>query len=119
MSTSWDAWNYRESAMRSPESGSMVGYHVHATDGDIGKIDETSDTVGTSQIVVDTGPWIFGRKVILPAGTVQRVDDDEQKVYVDLTKDQIKNSPELDESTTADDATYRDRLGDYYGGFYR
>lgn len=119
MSTSWDAWNYRESAGRNPGSGSMVGYHVHATDGDIGKIDEASDDVGTSRIVVDTGPWIFGRKVVLPAGTVQRVDDDDRTVYVDLTKEQIKDSPELDESTTYDDPAYRDSLDTYYGGFYR
>jgi hypothetical protein len=96
----------------------MVGYEVHATDGHIGKVDEASDEVGTSRIVVDTGPWIFGRKVVLPAGTVQRVDDAEERVYVDLTKDQIKNSPELDENTRTDDPAYRDRLGTYYGGFY-
>ena len=119
MSTAWDAWNYRESATRMPGSGNLVGYHVAATDGDIGKVDGASDEVGTSQIVVDTGPWIFGRKVVLPAGTVQRVDDEDRKVYVDLTKDQIKNSPELDEATTADDAAYRDRLDTYYGDFYR
>ena len=119
MSTSWDTWNYRDSATRSPGSGNMVGYHVHATDGDIGKVDETSDQVGESRIVVDTGPWIFGRKVILPAGTVQRVDDDDRMVYVDLTKDQIKNSPELDESTTMDDPDYRSRVGTYYDEFYR
>ena len=118
-SSSWDAWNYRQSASRGAGSANLVGYRVHATDGDIGKVDEASDAAGTSQLVVDTGPWIFGRKVILPAGTVQRVDDDDRKVYVDLTKDQIKNSPELDESTTADDADYRDRLGTYYGDYYR
>src|SRR6188474_2179956 len=87
MSTSsWDAWNYRDSATRTPGSGNLVGYHVHASDGSIGKIDEASDEVGTSRIVVDTGPWIFGRKVVLPAGTVQNVDDVERIVYVDLTK---------------------------------
>lgn len=119
MSTSWDAWNYRQTARRTPGSGSLVGYHVRATDGDIGKIDEASDEVGTSRLVVDTGPWIFGRKVILPAGTVDRVDDTDRVVYVDLTKDQIKNSPELDDSTRDDDAAYRGRLGTYYGEFYR
>lgn len=118
MSTSWDAWNYRDSANRAPGSGSLVGYHVHATDGDIGKIDQASDRAGSSSVVVDTGPWIFGRKVVLPAGTIDRVDDADRKVYVSLTKDQIKDSPELDEST-ADDAAYRDRLGAYYGEFYR
>jgi len=118
MSTSWDAWNYRDSASRMQGSASLVGYHVHATDGDIGKIDEASDEVGSRSVVVDTGPWIFGRKVVLPAGTIERVDDDDRKVYVDLTKDQIKNSPELDDATRSDDAAYRDRLGNYYGGFY-
>ena len=118
MSDTWDAWSYRDSAMRSPGSTDMVGYEVHATDGDIGKVDEASDEVGASQIVVDTGPWIFGRKVVLPAGTVERVDDADQKVYVSLTKEQIKDSPELDEGGTFDDPAYRDRVGSYYGGLY-
>ncbi|MDQ0826024.1 hypothetical protein QFZ60_002197 [Arthrobacter sp. B2I5] len=95
-----------------------MGYRVHAFDGDIGKVDEASYAVDESSIVVDTGPWIFGRKVILPAGTIQRVDDADEKVYVDLTKAQIKDSPELDDAT-ADDPAYRDRLGTYYGEFYR
>ncbi|WP_240720166.1 PRC-barrel domain-containing protein [Pseudarthrobacter sp. NamB4] len=95
-----------------------MGYRVHASDGDIGKVDEASNAVDESSIVVDTGPWIFGRKVILPAGTIQRVDDADEKVYVDLTKAQIKDSPELDDAT-ADDPAYRDRLGTYYGEFYR
>lgn len=75
------------------------------------RFDEASNAVDESSIVVDTGPWIFGRKVILPAGTIQRVDDADEKVYVDLTKAQIKDSPELDDAT-ADDPAYRDRLGD-------
>ncbi|MFC8681329.1 PRC-barrel domain-containing protein [Microbacterium ureisolvens] len=119
MSSSWDAWDYRQSVGRGPGSRDLVGYHVHATDGDIGKIDEASDEVGGSRLVVDTGPWIFGRKVILPAGTVQRVDDDDEKVYVDLTKDQIKNSPEWDQTTAGTDDAYRGRLDTYYGDFYR
>ncbi|HJR89376.1 MAG TPA: PRC-barrel domain-containing protein, partial [Aeromicrobium sp.] len=94
-------------------------YEVHATDGHIGKVDKASNDVGASQIVVDTGPWIFGRKVLLPAGTIDRVDDAEGKVYVDLTKDQIKASPELDEGNTWDDPAYRERVGGYYSGFYR
>ena len=117
MSTTWDAWNYGQSASRVPGSGSLVGYHVHATDGDIGKVDEASDEIGASRIVVDTGPWIFGRKVMLPAGTIERVDDADRTVYVGLTKAQIKDSPELDDSAR-DDAGYRDRLGSYYGGLY-
>ena len=119
MSSTWEAWTYRSSAARTAQSADIVGYEVHATDGHIGKVDKASYDVGGSQIVVDTGPWIFGRKVLLPAGTIARVDDAEGKVYVDLTKDQIKASPELGEGTTWEDPAYRERVSGYYGGLYR
>jgi hypothetical protein len=51
---------------------------------------------------------------MLPAGVVQRIDDEEEKIFVNRTKDQIKNAPEFDESLTKDEA-YRGRLGSYYG----
>ena len=109
-------WVWRETdAMETP---SIDGFRVEAADGSIGKVDEATYDVGSSYIVVDTGPWIFGRKVLLPAGTIDRVDDAEKKVYVGLTKDQIKNSPELDEGITWDDADYHERVGGYYRGFY-
>jgi hypothetical protein len=44
---------------------------------------------------------------MLPAGTIDRVDWNEEKVYVDRTKDQIKDSPEFDESTMVDDPAHR------------
>ena len=105
-----------------PETGltgdevDLTGYPIAAVDGDIGHVDEATYEVGSSILVVDTGPWIFGRKVLLPAGVVERIDTVEKKIYVDRTKDQIKNSPEFDE--LEDDAMYRDRLGGYYSETY-
>src|SRR6478609_10733237 len=75
----------------------LSGFKVEATDGDIGKVDEASNEVGGSYIVVDTGPWIFGKKVLLPAGVLQNVDFDTETIYVDRTKDEIKDAPEYDE----------------------
>lgn len=96
----------------------IAGYHIEATDGGIGSIDEASYDVGSAYLVVDTGPWIFGRKVLLPAGTVQRVDHDARTVYVDRSKEQIRNSPEYDKDTfTTPD--YRDKVGSYYSESYR
>jgi hypothetical protein len=92
----------------------LTGFEVEALDGGIGKIDEASYEVGASYLVIDTGPWIFGKKVMLPAGIVDRVDLDEQKVYVNRTKDEIKNAPEFDETRYRDEA-YRTELGSYYG----
>jgi ABC-type nitrate/sulfonate/bicarbonate transport system substrate-binding protein len=78
----------------------------------------TNDVDG-SFIVVDTGPWIFGKKVMLPAGVINRVDLDTETVFVNRTKDQIKNAPEYDEDMHRKDVGYRDRyrsdLGTYYG----
>src|SRR3546814_13991462 len=62
----------------------------------------------------DLGPWIFGKKVMLPAGVVRDVDHDDEKIFVNRTKDQIKNATEFDDSLTRDEE-YRGRLGSYYG----
>src|SRR6266496_2833571 len=104
-------WAYRETTWL---QGDLTGYKVEARDGDIGKVDEASNEVGSACIVVDIGPWIFGRKVMIPAGIVRDVDPDTQTIFVDRTKDEIKNSPEYDESKREDPA-YREKLGSYYG----
>jgi hypothetical protein len=111
--TTTDIWTFRE---QSVNPTTLIGFSVEAVDGGIGKIDDASGEVGRSQLVVDTGPWIFGKKVLLPAGTVERVDLDTETVFLRCTKDQIKNSPEFDEDLTLDDDRYRSRVGDYYGG---
>jgi hypothetical protein len=56
-------------------------------------------------LVVDTGPWIFGKKVMLPAGVIKTVDHVNEKVFVNRTKDEIKNAPEFDESMRSDEST--------------
>ncbi|NJP30873.1 PRC-barrel domain-containing protein [Micromonospora thermarum] len=111
----FDPWRYREDA--GVTGADLVGYKVEATDGSIGKVDRASHEVNSSYLVVDTGPWIFGKKVMIPAGTVNHVDHDERKVYVDRSKDQIKAAPEFDETADTDPA-YRDKLGGYYGDTY-
>ncbi|MET7987440.1 PRC-barrel domain-containing protein [Streptomyces sp. NPDC005281] len=94
----------------------LIGYKVEATDGSIGKVDKHSDEVDSSYLVVDTGVWIFGKHVLLPAGTVQSVDQQEQKIYVALTKDEIKHSPEFVQDKHLGDADYHERVGGYYTG---
>jgi len=91
----------------------LTGFKVEAKDGSIGKVDEATMETGRSYIVVDTGPWIFGKKVMLPAGVIRDLELDTETVFVDLTKDEIKSAPEFDEKTYREDA-YRTELGDYY-----
>ncbi len=72
-----DMWTYSDEY--SSQTMDVEGFEVAATDGDIGKVDEATYDVGTSYIVVDTGPWIFGRKVLLPAGVIERIDLDNRE----------------------------------------
>lgn len=108
-----DIWTFSESSL---DPTSLIGFSVEATDGGIGKIDEATGETGRSQLIVDTGPWIFGKKVLLPAGVVDRVDLDTETVFVNRSKDEIKSAPEFDADTLRDDEAYRSRVGDYYGG---
>jgi hypothetical protein len=114
--TTMDPWTYGDAStigIDVTQGIDLTGYSVEATDGGIGKVDECTYETSRSYLVVDTGPWIFGKKVLLPAGVVQRIDMDSETVFVNLTKDDIKNAPEFDEDTYRDDE-YRTRLGTYY-----
>jgi hypothetical protein len=110
MSTT-DLWTYRDQTILGTD---LTDFSVEALDGSIGKIDDANFDVGGSFIVVNTGPWIFGRKVALPAGVIKDVDPDTQTVFVNRTKEQIKNAPEFDESRFGDEA-YRSELAGHYG----
>ncbi|MGW6441937.1 PRC-barrel domain containing protein [Lentzea sp. NPDC055074] len=98
-----------------PDTG-LIGYDVEATDGGIGKIDEDNAKVPHDCLMVDTGPWIFGHKVVLPVGTVRHVDHEARKVHVDRTKEQIKDAPQYDADDHED---YRRRTDEYYAESYR
>jgi hypothetical protein len=114
--TTTEPWTYRDVdtlGVDMTRGVDLVGFDVEATDGGIGKIDEATYDVGSSYVVVDTGPWIFGKKVMLPAALIQRVELDSQTVLIDRTKDEIKSSPEFDEESYRDE-TYRTQLGSYY-----
>jgi hypothetical protein len=96
-------------------SPDVTGWDVEAQDGHIGKVDEATFKEASSCLVVDTGFWIFGKKRMIPAGVVQRLDSDDKKVYVSLTKDQIKQAPDYDADRHRDNEdAYHKEVGDYY-----
>jgi hypothetical protein len=94
----------------------IKGYHVQATDGDIGHIDDMyfddEDWV-IRYAVVDTRNWLPGRKVIIASDWIDRINWVESRVHVDLTRHSVKNSPEFDDSS-AITRTYEDILWDHY-----
>jgi hypothetical protein len=108
-----ELWSYREPVT----DMDLSGFRVEAMDGDVGKIHEATYEVGAGWIVVDTGPWIVGKKVVLPAGIIDRIDLDDGVIHVDRTKEEIKNAPEWD-PTGYVEQEYRIKLADYYSRFY-
>jgi hypothetical protein len=114
--TSWDPWTYGRDTGISGNRTDLVGFDVEATDGSIGTVASATYDVGSSYVIVDTGPWIFGGKAMLPAGIISRVEREARKVHVNRGKDEIKGAPTPAENTGAD-SDYRDRLGEYYGMF--
>ncbi len=108
-----DVWSFRTE----PAVGEidLTGFRVEAVDGEIGKVDDATHEVGSSYLVVDTGPWIFGKTVVLPAGVVERIDPEAQTVFVARTKDEVANAPEHDPDRGPRDDEYRARVGAYYG----
>ena len=106
-----DIWGYPDAAAAGRD---LTGYSIEAIDGSIGKVDNANNDTGASWLIVDTGPWIFGKKVMLPAGVVSRINSETEVLRVNRTKEQIKNAPEFDEARHLEQ-TYRDELGGYYG----
>lgn len=95
----------------------VKGYHVHALDGEIGKIDDfIVDTEAHSirYVAVDTNGIWPGGKVLVSPDWLQRVDWSERMVHVDLKKDRIKDCPPYDPGKPVN-LEYEKKLYDYYG----
>jgi PRC-barrel domain len=78
---------------------SLHGFTIGATDGDIGTVDEfyfddLSYTV--RYVVVHTGGWLSGRKVLLSPIAFGTIDWNQRRIGTTLTKDQVEKSPDLD-----------------------
>lgn len=94
----------------------VEGYQIHALDGEIGKVKDfiiDDQTWEIRFLVVDTGNWLNGHKVLISPTWIREVKWSDSEVVADLTKEAIKNSPEYDESKTPDQV-YERKLYDYY-----
>jgi hypothetical protein len=88
---------------------------VDATDGSIGKIHAATSETDAAYVVVDTGPWIFGKKRLIPAGAITDVNHDDKTVIVAMTKDAIKAAPDYDASHWNEET--RNQHADHYGRY--
>ncbi|MFD2162689.1 PRC-barrel domain-containing protein [Paradesertivirga mongoliensis] len=78
---------------------SLLGFTMGATDGEIGKIKDfyfDDKTWKVRYLVVETGNWLVGRKVLLSPVALHNPDWQSKVLPVNLSRDQIKHSPDID-----------------------
>jgi uncharacterized protein YrrD len=78
---------------------SLIGNRMEATDGEMGKVEEfyfDDQAWIIVYLVVKTGNWLSGRKVLISPYALIRGKDRSGAFPVNLTKEQIRNSPDID-----------------------
>ncbi len=94
----------------------LTKYEIAAKDGNIGQVRGFYFDLGTWEIhylVVDTSKWLPGRRVLVSPVEIRQLNDLDESLVVDLTKDQIKNSPAIEEDAPI--ARSLNDLNAYYG----
>lgn len=82
----------------------ILGYGLYSGTDKIGSVDDLLvDEEGRFRyLVINTGAWIFGKKVLMPIARA-RIDYNDRRIYADsLTREQVENLPEYNPDATAD-----------------
>lgn len=93
------------------------GYGIQARDGAIGEVEDfliEDKAWNILYMVVDTGSWLPGRKVLVSPQWVQQVEWSQRRVDVDLSRETIKKSPEYVPEMTPS-REYEEKLYKHYG----
>ena len=81
----------------------VTTYGVTASDGNIGRVEDfiarTADWV-IRYVEVKTRKWLPGRRVLVSPDSLGRVDWGRRRIYLELTRDEIKSSPAFDPSAS-------------------
>jgi hypothetical protein len=83
----------------------VTGYQIHATNGEIGHVEDfmvDDENWAIRYLVVDTGNWLPGKKVIISPTWIKSVNWADASVYVDRMRESVKNSPDADPAKTVD-----------------
>ena len=94
----------------------VSGYAIEATDGEIGHVEDfiiDDETWAIRYLIIDTQNWWPGEKVLVSTKWIERVSWRESKVFVNLSRETIKQSPQYTEESllTRD---YEARLHGHY-----
>jgi len=91
------AWDHH---LRSTHA--VSGYNIHALDGDLGRVEDfivDDETWAIRYLIIDTGTWWPGKKVLVSPQWIERVSWSQSRVFVNLSRQAIKESPEYTEES--------------------
>lgn len=97
-------------------AGEVVDYAIDAVDGKIGKVDDflfDDQDWRIRYLVVDTGNWLPGKKVVLSPEWIKEISWPQSTVFVSITQEEVENSPEY-EPTSPIDRAFEERLYKFY-----
>jgi hypothetical protein len=95
----------------------VTGYHIHASDGKIGHVQDFLVEDGDwciHYLVVDTKNWWPGKKVLISPRSIREIDWTDRLVNLDVDRQRVKESPTYDATTTVDRA-FEKQFHTYYG----
>ncbi|MBN2536019.1 MAG: PRC-barrel domain-containing protein [Spirochaetales bacterium] len=80
----------------------VTSHHIQATDGQIGHVEDfviDDETWAIRYLIIDTQNWLPGKKVLLSPKWIESVSWDEAKVFVNIPRKTVKQSPEYTEES--------------------
>jgi hypothetical protein len=98
-------------------SRTVSTYDIQAADGELGHVGDfviDDQTWAIRYIIIDTRNWWPGKKVLVSPKWIERVSWNESKVFVNLSRETIKRSPEYTEESLLN-RDYETRLHRHYG----
>lgn len=81
----------------------LTGHRIQASDGDLGRVAEfyfDDQTWNVRYMVAETGNWLSGRKVLIAPAALKAPDWNAKTLPVSLTREQVRNSPDIDTEKT-------------------
>ena len=94
----------------------VTGYHIHATDGDIGHCAEVlveDDNWTLRYLVVNTSNWWMGKKVLITPRIAKQIAWVDRAIHLGVDRDKIKSSPTYDPNQTVD-CMLEDKIAQHY-----
>ncbi len=90
----------------------LSGFVVEGRDGSVGRVEEGGLKSGMGFLLVEPAAGVADSLLLVPSGLIDSIDGDERRIFLDRTRERIREAPRFDPVAALLD--HLARLGDYY-----